>query len=87
MEGFLVRLDVDKAFLSLDHKLLIWSNYLVDRNNFEKIRNHVPLAAEKTKYFELNRGEFQYDVISAYFFIIALEILFLLIKENPCKHF
>ena len=36
-----------------------------------------------TKYFKLNRGAPQGDPISAYLFILALEILFLLIKENP----
>ena len=36
-----------------------------------------------TKYFKLNRGARQGDPISAYLFIFAFEILFLLIKENP----
>ena len=36
------------------------------------------------KCFKLNRGARQDDPISAYLFILALEILFLLIKENPC---
>ena len=54
MEGFLVTMDVEKAFDSLDHKFLIsvlkknciWSKlYLVDRNNFKKSRI-VSLAAE-----------------------------------------
>ena len=36
-----------------------------------------------TKYCKLNRGAFQGNPISAYLFILALEILFLLIKKNP----
>ena len=35
------------------------------------------------KYFKLNRGALQGDPISAYLFNLAVEILFLLIKENP----
>ena len=35
------------------------------------------------KYFKLNRGAPQGDPISACLFILAFEILFLLIKENP----
>ena len=38
-----------------------------------------------TKYLKLNRGARQGDPILAYLFILALEILFLLIKENPRK--
>ena len=34
------------------------------------------------KYLKLNRGVCQGDPISAYLFILALEILFLHIKEN-----
>ena len=36
-----------------------------------------------TKYFKLNSAARQGDPISAYLFILALETLFLLIKENP----
>ena len=36
-----------------------------------------------TKYFNLNKAASQGDSISAYLFILALELLFLLIKGNP----
>ena len=36
MEGFLVTMDAEKDFDSLDHKFL--KLFLVDRNNFEKSR-------------------------------------------------
>ena len=36
-----------------------------------------------TKYFKLNRGARQGNTISAYLFILAFEIVFVLIKENP----
>ena len=35
-----------------------------------------------TKYFKLDKGTKQGDPISAYLFILVLEILFLCIKEN-----
>ena len=40
-------------------------------------------AGTTTKYFKLNRGARQGDLISAYLFIVAFEIIFLFIKENP----
>ena len=34
------------------------------------------------KYFNLEKGAFQGDPVSAYLFILALEIIFLLIKDD-----
>ena len=54
-----------------------WSKlYIVDRNNFEN-------GGTAAKYFNLSKGAHQGDPISAYLFILALEILFTLVKENP----
>ena len=91
MEGFLVTMDVEKAFDSLDHKFLIsvlkkfgfGQNFI---SWIEIILKHqkscVINGGTITKYFKLNRGARQGDPISAYLFILALEILFFLIKEN-----
>ena len=55
----------------------------MDRNNFENQESCVINGGTTTKYVKLNRGARQGDTISAYLFILAFEILFLLIKENP----
>ena len=92
MEGFLVTMDVEKAFDSLDHTFLIsvlkrfgfgqnfvsWIEIIL-KNQESCVIN----GGTTTKYFKLNRGACQGDPISAYLFILAFEILFLLIKENP----
>ena len=85
-------MDVEKAFDSLDHKFLIsvlkkfgfgqnfisWIEIIL-KNQESCVIN----GGTTTKYFKLNRGARQGDPISAYLFIFAFEILFLLIKENP----
>ena len=91
MEGFLVTMDVEKAFDTLDHKFLIsvlkkfgfgqnfisWIEIIL-KNQESCVIN----GRTTTKYFKLNRGACQGDTISGYLFFLALEILFLLIKEN-----
>ena len=83
-------MDVEKAFDSLEvfnfsfEKTWIWSKlYLVNRNNFENQELCVINGGTTTKYFKLNRGARQGYLISAYLFTLTLEILFLLIKQNP----
>ena len=92
MEGFVVTMDVEKAFHSLDCKFLIsvLKKFGFGQNSIswvelilENQESCVSNGGKTTKYFKLNRGACQGDPISAYLFILALEILFLLIKENP----
>ena len=92
MEGFLVTMDVEKALDSLDHKLLIsvLKKIGFGQNFISRIeiilKNQESLVINGgtiTKYFKLNRAARQGDPISAYLFMLAPEILFLLIKENP----
>ena len=91
MEGFLVTMDIVKAFDTLDHKFLIsvlkkfgfgqnfvsWIEIIL-KNQESCVIN----GGTTTKYFKLNRGACQGDTISGYLIFLALEVLFLLIKEN-----
>ena len=92
MQRFLVTMNVEKAFDALDHTFLI---SILKRLGFGQnfvswieiiLKNQEPCVINggtTTKYFKLNRGARQGDPISAYLFILAFEILFFLIKENP----
>ena len=84
-------MDIEKAFDSLDHNFLIstsekygfgqnfilWIEILL--NDQESCIINV---GKTTEYFMLGRGAGQGDPISACLFILALEILFLLIKTK-----
>ena len=92
IEGFVVTMDIEKAFDSLDHNFLIstlekygfgqnfilWVKILLNDQESCVIN-----GGKTTKYFMLGRGARQGDPISAFLFILALEILFLLIKTKP----
>ena len=91
IKGYLVTADIEKVFDSLDHDFIIAtlkkfgfkSNFI----NWIKIflndqESCVLNGGVTTKYFKLERGARQGDPISAYLFILALKILFTLIKNN-----
>ena len=91
-EGFLATMDIEKDFDSLDYNFLISA---LEKNGFGKnfiswvkilLKNQescVLNGGTTAKYFLLGRGARQGDPISAYLFILALEILFHLIRSKP----
>ena len=91
IEGFLLTVDIEKAFDSVDHSFLI---KVLQKFGFGKdfirwigiiLKNQescVINGGTTTNYFKLERGARQGDPISAYLFILVLEIVFLMIKNN-----
>ena len=88
-------INFEKAFDSMNHAFLIaalkkygfgdnfidWIKILL--NNQESC---VINGGHTTKYFKLERGARQGDPISAYLFILALKIFFIIIKTNKNTH-
>ena len=93
LEGFLVTTDIEKAFDSLDHSFLIFTleNYGFGKNFTllvvillrDQEESCVLNGGTTTKYFLLGRGARQGDPTSVFLFVLALEILFVLIKLKP----
>ena len=90
-EGFLVTMDIEKAFDSLDHTFVISVlKKFGFRNNFvswietliSKQESCVVNGGSTTQNFYLERGDRQGDPISAYIFILALEVLSFLVRNN-----
>ena len=94
LSGMLVTIDIQKAFDSVNHQFLIlplrygfgkmfikWVKTLL--NNQESC---IINGGFTTKYFKLDKGTRQGDPISAYLFILVLEIVFNLIKQNKDIH-
>ena len=91
LSGYILTADLEKAFDSIDHtflmsclkkfgfgpKFLQWVKILLSKNE-----SCVMNGGTTTKYFALNRGARQGDPIAAYFFIIVLEIFFIMIRSN-----
>ena len=92
LEGFLVAMAIEKAIDSLDHNFLISK---LEKHDFRKNvilwvkilltdqESCVIKGGTTTTYFSLGRGACQGDPISALLFVLALKILFLLIKLKP----
>ena len=90
-KGFLVTIDIEKAFDSVNDHFLIailekigfgtgfieWIKVLI--NNQE---SRVINGGKTSKYFKLERETRQGDPISTYLFIIVLEVVFRIIKET-----
>ena len=72
-------MDIEKAFDSLDHDFLL---FVFKKFGFGENFIHWINGGFTTQYFNLEKGASQGDPISAYLFILALEVLFELIKNN-----
>ena len=88
---YLVTIDIEKAFDSLNHsffmaflkKLGFGTSFLECSEDVLKNQELCVInATTTTAYFKLQKGTRQVDPISTYLFILALEILFYLIKSN-----
>ena len=89
--GFILTMDIEKAFDSVDHVFLLavlekmgfrssflsWIQILL-KNQESCVMN----GGNSTGYFKLERGTRQGDPISAYLFIIVLEVFFIMIRDN-----
>ena len=84
-------MDIEKAFDSLDHTFAIsvlkkfgFGNNFVSwmETLISKQESCVINGGKTTQYLHLERGAHQGDPISAYIFIIALEVLSLLVRKD-----
>ena len=90
-KGYLVTIDIEKAFDSVNHVFLI---AILEKFGFGKTfiewikillmnqESCVINGGKTSQYFKLERGTRQGDPISAYLFIIVLEVIFLNIIQN-----
>ena len=91
INGYMVTMDIEKAFDTLDHNFLLT---VLEKIGFGKnfiswikiiLANQgscVINGGSTTKYFKLEKGARQGDPISAYLFIIALEVLLIMLKNK-----
>ena len=95
ISGYLLTVDFEKGFDSLNHKFLIvvLKKYGFGEDFIDWIKtllrdqeSCVINGGHTTTYFRLERGARLGDPISAYLFILALELFFILIKSNKNIH-
>ena len=87
----LLTIDIQKAFNSVNHQFLILAlkRYGFGKMFIKWVKNQESCIINggfTTKYFKLHKGKRQGDPISAYLFILVLEIVFNLIKQNKDIH-
>ena len=85
----IVNTDIEKAFNSLSHPFYSVSKHGYGYDFIKSIelllesQESCIIDAEITNsYFKLEKGARQGDAVSAYLFILYLEVLFLLVKAN-----
>ena len=79
MKGYLLTIDIEKAFDSVE------PYFLLDITNFLRwIESKFCIITGEitTHFFKLKKGTHQGDPISAYLFILVLEAVFCVIKSN-----
>ena len=88
---YLVTIDIEKGFDCSEHDFLVnVLNKFGFRSNFiswvklllTSQQSCVINGGNTTPYFNLEKGVHQGDPVSAYLFILALEVLFVFIKSN-----
>ena len=90
-EGFLVTINIEKAFDSLDHTFVIsvlkkfgFGNHFVSwiKTLISKQESCIINGGNTNQYFYLEKGARQGDPISGYIFIYALEVQSFLVRNN-----
>ena len=93
--GMLVTIDIQKAFESVNHQFLTLAlkRYGFGKTFIKRVKTLLNYQESciinggfTKKYFKLDKGTRQGDPTSAYLFILVLEIVFNLIKQNKDIH-
>ena len=94
IKGFLMTVYIEKAFDSINHCFLIkvLEKYVFEKDFIKWIKillqnqeSYILIRKTTTNYFKLEKGTRQGDPISAYLFVLVLEIVFLFSKESKKK--